>query len=494
MLFGVVSEARLRFLMENHAHDIYDAFQAIHARVVSKSTYFFMDELHNLIRAAHSGSQAKHEEVVAKPLMGHDVQVTNLWKIRDIWAWLAPGWEQGKQARETAKSNASFVYYGGLSGYRDVLLKKEEGSDQKNPRVGLWAKVWMTDKEYSYMGTVTTWELFRNTVGHASKPAVLGGSRKRGPRDDALLKKLDAASKGIYKEQLSPERLADAKAICRRDWNQFRDCIGELPADGHLQRLPHELAVRVHKARKQRAGVVSAVSVGAVGSGPVDPIQAKMRAAFPELAYGQRPQALVQRVHKLADIHNIIRGANVQLNTTHRGLKFPSVQDFIDNPIQSGTCVVTHIAKSSPLGRAYPEFAALPFWVWRVLRIFKKGDVPPETEGVGDKKAKHTTYEAQLLRPSALRMTEPFEPLWDTINDPVYLLSPAERLARGLSATSSTHHDASDALETRSHTIRLPLCAYLRRENIVGGGFHMTVSKRLPKIVREHAELALFRH
>ena len=36
VLHGVFEEAKLLFLLENHAHDIYDAFQAIHASKVER--------------------------------------------------------------------------------------------------------------------------------------------------------------------------------------------------------------------------------------------------------------------------------------------------------------------------------------------------------------------------------------------------------------------------------------------------------------------------
>lgn len=105
VLFGVFDEGRVRFELENHAHDIYDAFHAIHAGSVRKATFFHYDELVRIIEAAHHavGVPGVNKVHGARPLMGRNVLVSNLWEIRDIWAWLAPGWND-LQRKEVAKS------------------------------------------------------------------------------------------------------------------------------------------------------------------------------------------------------------------------------------------------------------------------------------------------------------------------------------------------------------------------------------------------------
>lgn len=113
VLFGVVSESRARFELENHAHDIYDAFHAIHARAVRRATFFHFDEMVHIIEAAHHVAGAPGVCGVpgepARPLMGHNILVSNLWEVRDIWDWLAPGWsdiktkEAARPARQTSQ-------------------------------------------------------------------------------------------------------------------------------------------------------------------------------------------------------------------------------------------------------------------------------------------------------------------------------------------------------------------------------------------------------
>jgi hypothetical protein len=40
VLLGVFHVTRVRFELENHAHDIYDAFQAIHSKAIDAATFF----------------------------------------------------------------------------------------------------------------------------------------------------------------------------------------------------------------------------------------------------------------------------------------------------------------------------------------------------------------------------------------------------------------------------------------------------------------------
>jgi len=37
VLLGIFKTARVRFLLENHAHDVYDAFQGIHAKALERA-------------------------------------------------------------------------------------------------------------------------------------------------------------------------------------------------------------------------------------------------------------------------------------------------------------------------------------------------------------------------------------------------------------------------------------------------------------------------
>ena len=93
---GVFRQARLRMELEHHAHDVYDAFQAIHARMAKRNTFFYLDEMISLIIAAHDSSgdqEAQH------PVVGHDAKLPNLWAVRDflgvVCTWVHTGQHKG---------------------------------------------------------------------------------------------------------------------------------------------------------------------------------------------------------------------------------------------------------------------------------------------------------------------------------------------------------------------------------------------------------------
>ena len=50
---GVTEEGRLRMCMEDHAHDVYDAYHGIHVTRLSQETYFTIDEMEHVIIDAH---------------------------------------------------------------------------------------------------------------------------------------------------------------------------------------------------------------------------------------------------------------------------------------------------------------------------------------------------------------------------------------------------------------------------------------------------------
>lgn len=130
MFVLVGGNLRTRFELENHAHDIYDLFHAIHKTAVKKSTFFHWDEMVNIIKGSHANSlryekrkrepgettetaetaTAKRSAWIAaagvRPIMGPDVLVSNLWEIRDFWAWLFPGYHESPQDRDAQATYA----------------------------------------------------------------------------------------------------------------------------------------------------------------------------------------------------------------------------------------------------------------------------------------------------------------------------------------------------------------------------------------------------
>ena len=74
VLEQVTVEARVRFELPNHAHDVYDAFHAIHARRIARTTFYSLSELDELILKAHESSRQRGSGGCS-PDMGHDVKL-----------------------------------------------------------------------------------------------------------------------------------------------------------------------------------------------------------------------------------------------------------------------------------------------------------------------------------------------------------------------------------------------------------------------------------
>jgi len=120
------------------------------------------------------------EGPAALPIMGHDVLVSNLWEVRDFWAWLAPGIRK-PGCRDTAVSQGAYVHYDNLRHYRDYLIKAEAPvapaapaqPGQIGPRaVGLWAKQFMTSHQYEFKGTLLVRDAVDQVVGDTQPAAA----------------------------------------------------------------------------------------------------------------------------------------------------------------------------------------------------------------------------------------------------------------------------------------------------------------------------------
>ena len=243
VLEGVFDMARARCELENHAHDLYDAFQAIHAVLVRNSSYWHFEELRALIKAAH----ARHDTKAKCPEVGHDVMVSNLWSLRDFWEWLCPGYTDEK-TRSHALANAAFTSYAGIKHLRDFKIQLEPGSADDNPSVGLWAKPYMTSTEYTYLGTLLSRKSVDTVTRNRTVPQQCRDvSSQKTTREAKVLEKFQSLMRGQYADQFSPEKLADAIAFCERNWQHFRNSEGELGLDWKI--LPHELAAKMRSER-----------------------------------------------------------------------------------------------------------------------------------------------------------------------------------------------------------------------------------------------------
>ena len=60
---------------------------------MNRATFFHFEDLVDIIVASHHLAKERHKALgsAGNPLLGHDVQVSNMWQVRDLWNWLAPG-------------------------------------------------------------------------------------------------------------------------------------------------------------------------------------------------------------------------------------------------------------------------------------------------------------------------------------------------------------------------------------------------------------------
>ena len=108
---------------------------------------------------------------------------------------------------------------------------KEPSSAPSNVRVGLWAKRYMSSPaaDYAYVGTLLTREMFDAVVGSRCPPLQrLSSAAQKMTREQKTLNKISSLMQGPYGMQFTEHRMADAKAMCERNWGHFQDTPGEL--------------------------------------------------------------------------------------------------------------------------------------------------------------------------------------------------------------------------------------------------------------------------
>ena len=419
VLEGVFDMARARCEMENHAHDLYDSYHAIHAVQVRDSSFWHFEELRVLIKAAH----ARQDSHAKCPVVGHDVIVSNLWSLRDFWEWLCPGYTDEK-TRGHALANAAFTSYAGIRHLRDFKIQLEAGSTDDNPSVGLWAKPYMTSKEYTYLGTLLSRKSV-DTVTRNRSPAqqCREVSSQKTTRETKVLKHFHSLTRGHYADQFSPARLADAIALCERDWQHFKDSAGELGPD--WKRLPHELGAEL---RSQRSVPSSSSSSSVQSTSLQSDGRSKAERAVAAYHVDDDPDAVhktvKQKRHTAEEMYGIQRGPQIPVVTP--SVKVPTDKEFRERKVGPGTFVITRPAPSSHWARSSPLLSKLDFWLWQVTQVYSPGDTLPST----GKKASDFVYTAHLFRPErGTKVDSKWKLAWE-ITGPKFMYTDDEKTKR----------------------------------------------------------------
>ena len=221
-------------------------------------------------------------------------------------------------------------------------------------------------------------------------------------------------------------------------------------------------------------------------------------AAVPESSASAGPSPVVvsapplaQRAHQLSYQFDIARAADVELSVGTSAVP-RSAEAFCHNPVAPGCFVVTRPAPKSPLGRASKTLQQLPFWVWRVLRVFDPGSALPANTLHLDT-AIQPTFEAHLYCPAhGTSMSSPLRPVWDVQSATAFLRTPAEKAAKFLKAARKGAAKLVPAVPAGGQAsaggarVHAPLTAFLRPGNLVGGGFPLTMTSCVPQVVRTY--------
>ena len=402
-------------------------------------------------------------------MMGHDVMISNLWQVRNFWEWLAPGYTAD---RIDSLSSAAFVPYDRLSSYHDFLIQKEDGSTADNTRVGLWAKGYMSDpdEDHVYLGTLITTEMFDRVVGDRRPPDhVESNSDQKRRREDKVLKKLLQVTRGEWKEQFSAERLADAIALCRRDWDHFEGRPGSMPPDGRRSMLPRDLGAALRAAGKRQPGVARAML-------PRQTVPLEGAGVGPDIRIGGPVQRQArQLVHNLAEIFGVQRGVGIDILARY-GRQPRTAAEFAARPPGLGGFVASRVYLASPLAQQEPGLTTMKFWVWRVVRVYQVGEEFEQSIG-NHKAAAVTTYESQLYVATG---SGALRPCWNRVARATFIRTLSEKARHKRKRLLKSGRAKSSA------EVRLPLLGYLRGGNLIGGGFHLTALRRVPPFVKHY--------
>ena len=347
------------------------------------------------------------------------------------------------------------------------------------------SKAYMTTSNYTFLGTLINAKSF-NDVTHQKLPQDQhrGSSAQKTKRESTVLKKLEAATKGQYKEQFSNDRLADAIAICKHEWSHFNTSEGRLNPDKRW--LPSQLASRMkHDGRRGLQSPHSQLSALAQA--------ARSDAAILLDDVEESVPNVVQRCHFGRKLYGLSAGVPVKKVVAQKIL---TLDEFKKRPVTLGSFVITRTAPSGKWNKQNPKLAELAFWMWHVIRVIRPGEAIPGK----NKLAETFVYDAHLHQPKKGRTgSGSWSPLFT--DDRVYFMRTGEEKARHTrrklvlrrgtvkKQQIRVKRDLSDTSDD-GEFLR-PIRCLLRPQNIVGGGFGRTATGAIPNAIRKHAMVEL---
>ena len=301
--------------------------------------------------------------------------------------------------------------------------------------------------------------------------AALTEKPKKTQKENKVLDDAQKLIRGKYAEQFSPARMADCMAMLRHDWHHFRASEGHPPPERLW--LPHELASAL-VAKRGTTTMPSETSESAASS-----------TVPASLFESSAPRAMKQVWHSMEAVCGLSRAEDIQ--HSYRTQLPRTVDAFVASPIFAGSTVVTRSAPKCALAKACPRVGELPFWVWRVLRVFQHG-CPLPANSMHLRQAVTVTFEAHLHCPAEGEdVTCPMHPCWDEQPETQFLRTEREQEKRAKRdrAAKRERREKRD-LDNHRAVVHVPVTCFLRPDNIIGGGFSLTATGRVPSLVQQH--------
>ena len=323
-------------------------------------------------------------------------------------------------------------------------------------RVGMRAKRYMSDANYTYIGTVTSAKLYKSVVGiRQPKVAAETTWAAKVQRNAAVLSHLKKVRSGPYRDQFA-NRLQDAIALAEHNWSYFSTSAHEIPE--HRRRSPTQLGLDM-----RRDGLLPRKRAPEAAETPA---QTRWQASA-----AAAPPPIKQRMRLLADAGGVSRGSGVPVSTPFGGHQPKTVEEFKQRPVVVGSFVLTRAHAQDRIERASLKLSRLRAWIWKVLHIYRAGSkLPPNLSCI--ETTDSTVYECHLYVPtSGTSWQSPVKPVWDMQAETTFLSRAA---AAGASSSVKEVH--------------VPFTALLRPGDILGGGFVLTSSSYIPNIVRNFLE------
>ena len=289
------------------------------------------------------------------------------------------------------------------------------------------------------------------------------------------MKDFTKLERGLFAEQYTPERLADAKAVLSHDWEHFAADPTTKDFSDPRRMLPPQLALRMMKDGKRSKSVACGFS-GSAESARSAGVAAAVPGEGPEVAsigagWSERKavaKALVQREHSLADLCGVIAARDVSVETAVAGAA-RTVAEFMALPLRIGMFVVT------PGYRNYEgasrRLEGLGHWTWKLLRLYRAGaELPRNNRNV--RADTEDAWEAHLYKPIGEDYDAPLRGSFTKSYAHAVFLYTAEERAAPVPPVA-----AEDRLQ-------IPVVGILRAANIIGGSFGLRADGRLPTVVR----------